>query len=72
LRDRFIRLQADFTNFRNRVQRERAELYRRAIDKGMHAVHHCLMGPTTPPQRWDHGHGRVTREYAMYERGIGE
>ena len=48
-----------------------AELYRRAIDKGMVAVHHCLMGPTTPPQRWDHGHGRVTREYAMYERGIG-
>jgi len=30
LRDRFIRLQADFANFRNRVQRERAELYQRA------------------------------------------
>ena len=30
LRDQFVRLQADFTNFRNRTQRERVELYRRA------------------------------------------
>lgn len=30
LRDQFIRLQADFANFRNRVQRERVELYQRA------------------------------------------
>jgi molecular chaperone GrpE len=30
LRDQFIRLQADFTNFRNRTQRERLELYQRA------------------------------------------
>jgi molecular chaperone GrpE len=30
LRDQFIRLQADFTNFRNRTQRERTELYQRA------------------------------------------
>jgi len=48
-----------------------AEIYRRAIAAGLTAAHHCLMGPSTPPQRWDHGHGRVTREYAMYQRGIG-
>ena len=30
LRDQFVRLQADFANFRNRVQRERTELYQRA------------------------------------------
>jgi len=30
LRDQFIRLQADFANFRNRTQRERVELYQRA------------------------------------------
>jgi molecular chaperone GrpE len=30
LRDQFVRLQADFANFRNRTQRERIELYRRA------------------------------------------
>ena len=30
LRDQFVRLQADFTNFRNRTQRERVELYQRA------------------------------------------
>lgn len=30
LRDRFVRLQADFANFRNRTQRERLELYQRA------------------------------------------
>lgn len=30
LRDQFIRLQADFANFRNRTQRERIELYQRA------------------------------------------
>ena len=30
LRDQFVRLQADFTNFRNRTQRERIELYQRA------------------------------------------
>ena len=30
LRDQLVRLQADFTNFRNRVQRERTELYQRA------------------------------------------
>ncbi len=30
LRDQFIRLQADFANFRNRTQRERLELYQRA------------------------------------------
>jgi len=48
-----------------------AEHYRRAIDSGKRYVNHCLMGPMTAPLRWDHGHGRVTREYAMYERGIG-
>lgn len=30
LRDQFIRLQADFANFRNRMQRERIDLYQRA------------------------------------------
>jgi molecular chaperone GrpE len=30
LRDQFVRLQADFANFRNRTQRERVELYQRA------------------------------------------
>lgn len=30
LRDQFVRLQADFANFRNRTQRERTELYQRA------------------------------------------
>jgi len=30
LRDQFVRLQADFANFRNRTQRERIELYKRA------------------------------------------
>ncbi|MDZ8118753.1 nucleotide exchange factor GrpE [Pontiella agarivorans] len=30
LRDQLVRLQADFTNFRNRTQRERIELYQRA------------------------------------------
>jgi len=45
-----------------------AELYRRAIDAGKQCMHHCLMGPYTPPQRWDHGHGVITREYEMYER----
>ncbi len=48
-----------------------AELYRRAIMAGMKAVQHCLMGPDMPTLRWDRGHGLVTREYAMFERGIG-
>ncbi len=48
-----------------------AELYRRAIMSGMKAVHHCLMGPDMPTLRWDRGHGVATREYAMFERGIG-
>lgn len=30
LKEQFIRLQADFANFRNRIQRERIELYQRA------------------------------------------
>lgn len=30
LREQFVRLQADFANFRNRTQRERLELYQRA------------------------------------------
>jgi len=47
-----------------------AELYRRAIDGGFKKAHHCLMSPNTPPQFWDHGLGRVTREYTMYERAI--
>jgi ribosomal protein S18 acetylase RimI-like enzyme len=48
-----------------------AELYRRAIAAGQTTVHHCLMGPLTPPQWWDHGHGVVTREYTMYQWSIG-
>jgi GNAT superfamily N-acetyltransferase len=48
-----------------------AEHYRRAIAVGKRKVRHCLMGPNTPPQFWDHGLGRVTREYTMYERSVG-
>lgn len=48
-----------------------AEHYRRAIAAGYSEVQHCLMGPTTPPQFWDAGLGRVTREYTMYERAAG-
>ncbi len=47
-----------------------AELYERAIANGLTAAHHCLMGPDMPTRRWDHGHARVTREYAVFERGI--
>lgn len=45
-----------------------AELYRRAIDSGQRTVNHCLMAPLSPPQRYDHGHGVVTRAYTMYQR----
>ncbi len=48
-----------------------AELYQRALDAGQTVVQHCLMGPDAPPQRWDGGRAVVTREYAMFERGIG-
>jgi len=48
-----------------------AELYERAVEKGQKIVHHCQMGPDAPPQRWDGGLAQVTREYEMYERGIG-
>ena len=47
-----------------------AELYQRALDGGQTIVQHCLMGPDAPPQRWDGGQAQVTREYAMFERGI--
>jgi GNAT superfamily N-acetyltransferase len=47
-----------------------AELYQRALDAGQTTVQHCLMGPDAPPQRWDGGKAQVTREYAMFERGI--
>jgi len=33
LKEQFLRLQADFANFRNRVQRERIELYRHANEE---------------------------------------
>ena len=45
-----------------------AELYRRAIAAGQTTVNHCLMAPLSPPQRYDHGHGVVTRAYTMYQR----
>jgi len=48
-----------------------AEHYQRAMDAGKRIVHHCLMGPDAPPQRWDGGLAQVTREYEMYERGVG-
>lgn len=48
-----------------------AELYQRALDAGQKVVQHCMMGPDSPPQRWDGGQAQVTREYAMFERGIG-
>lgn len=47
-----------------------AELYQRALDAGQTTVQHCLMGPDATPQRWDGGQAQVTREYAMFERGI--
>ena len=47
-----------------------AELYQRALDAGQTTVQHCLMGPDAPPQRWDGGQAQVTREYAMFDRGI--
>ncbi len=48
-----------------------AELYRRAIADGQKTVNHCLMAPLSPPQRYDHGHGIVTRAYTMYQRPTG-
>ena len=48
-----------------------AEIYQRAIADGQKFVHHCQMSPVTPPQRWDGGRAQVTREYSMFERGIG-
>jgi GNAT superfamily N-acetyltransferase len=45
-----------------------ATLYEKALAAGLKRVNHCLMGPLAPPQRWDHGHGVVTRTYTMYER----
>lgn len=47
-----------------------AELYQRALDGGQKVVQHCMMGPDSPPQRWDGGQAHVTREYAMFERAI--
>lgn len=54
LRDQFIRLQADFTNFRNRTQRERAELYQRANEdlllEMLPVLDHYEMGLQTAEQ----------------------
>lgn len=51
LRDQFIRLQADFDNFRKRMQRERAELYTRAnediINELLSVLDHFEMGLET-------------------------
>ncbi len=47
-----------------------AEIYERGLAAGQVKAQHCLMDPLSPAQRWDHGLGQVTREYAMYERAI--
>ena len=48
LRDQFVRLQADFANFRNRTQRERVELYQRANEdlllEFLPVLDHCELG----------------------------
>jgi len=48
LRDRFLRLQADFDNYRKRVQRERGELYQRAnedlVTELLPVIDHLEMG----------------------------
>jgi len=54
LRDQFVRLQADFTNFRNRTQRERIELYQRANEdlflELLPVLDHYEMGLATAEQ----------------------
>ena len=54
LRDQFVRLQADFTNFRNRTQRERVELYQRANEdillEMLPVLDHYEMGLQTAEQ----------------------
>jgi len=54
LRDQFIRLQADFANFRNRTQRERLELYQRAnedlFSELLPVLDHYEMGLQTAEQ----------------------
>ena len=59
LRDQFVRLQADFTNFRNRVQRERSELYQRANEdlflEMLSVLDHFEMGLQTAEQHQTEG-----------------
>ena len=54
LRDQLVRLQADFTNFRNRTQRERIELYQRANEdlllEVLPVMDHYEMGLQTAEQ----------------------
>jgi len=54
LRDQFVRLQADFANFRNRTQRERIELYQRANEdlflELLPVIDHYEMGLQTAEQ----------------------
>lgn len=54
LRDQFVRLQADFANFRNRTQRERVELYQRANEdlllEVLPVLDHYEMGLQTAEQ----------------------
>jgi len=55
LRDQFVRLQADFANFRNRTQRERVELYQRANEdlllELLPVLDHYEMGLQTAEQQ---------------------
>ena len=55
LRDQFVRLQADFANFRNRTQRERVELYQRANEdlllEILPVLDHYEMGLQTAEQQ---------------------
>ena len=54
LQDQLVRLQADFTNFRNRTQRERLELYQRANEdlllELLPVLDHFKMGVETAKQ----------------------
>jgi molecular chaperone GrpE len=59
LRDQFVRLQADFANFRKRTQRERIELYQRANEdlflELLPVLDHYEMGLQTAEQHQAEG-----------------
>lgn len=67
LRDQFVRLQADFANFRNRTQRERVELYQRANEdlflEILPVLDHYEMGLQTAEQH--HAENAVVDGFKM-------